>query len=109
MELVIEYIHVTTGRDHPGWLSDSLFRMWRERHGFWHTVTYKGWRSTLVDTGLPFTNGQRGTAALQRHFLLTTDARAAIMKTRLELAQVLWDSATISNQMSEAVHPGKKI
>ena len=42
MELLIEYIHVTTGRQHPGWLSDSLFRMWRERHGFWHTVTYMG-------------------------------------------------------------------
>ena len=68
MELLIEYIHIT-GRTHPGW----LFRMWRERHGFWHTVTYQGWRSTLVDTGPPFTNEQCGTAALQRHFLLPTD------------------------------------
>ena len=33
MELAIEYIHVTTGRQHPGWISNSLFRMWRERHG----------------------------------------------------------------------------
>ena len=78
--LLIEYIRDTTEREHHGWLSDSLFRMWRERHGFWGTVTYKDWRSTLVDTGVPFTNGPHGTAALQRHFLLTTDARAATMK-----------------------------
>ena len=111
MEVLIKYIHDTTGREHPGWLSDSLFRMWRERHGFWFwgTVTYKDWRSTLVDEGLPFTNGPHGTAALQRHFLLTTDARAATIKKRLELAQVRWNSASISEQMSETVHPGKKI
>ena len=50
MELLVEYIYATTGRDHPGWLSDSLFRMWRELHGFWGTVTYKGWRSTRWST-----------------------------------------------------------
>ena len=109
MELLIECIHVTTGRAHPGWISDSLFRIWRERHGFWHTVTYKGWRSTLVDTGLPFVSEQRGTAALQRHFLLTTEKRAAIMKQRLELAKILWDSTTIGTQRIGEGLPCKEV
>ena len=46
---------------------------------------------------------------MQRHFLLTTDARAATMNKRLEMAQVLWDSASISEQLSEAVRPNKKV
>ena len=54
MNLFIEYILDTTGQIHPGWISDSLFRMWREHHGFWRTVTYNDWRNTLIDTGLPF-------------------------------------------------------
>ena len=52
MNLLIEHIHDTTGQEHPGWISDSLFRMWREHHGFWRTVTYNDWRNTLIDTGL---------------------------------------------------------
>ena len=31
MNLLIEHIHDTTGQEHPGWISDSLFRMWREQ------------------------------------------------------------------------------
>ena len=75
----------------------------------WQTVTYQGWLSTLVDTGLPFVSEQRGTAALQRHLLLTTEKRAAIMKQRLKLAKILWDSATIGTQRTGDGVPRKKI
>ena len=88
-------------------------------HGFWHTVTYKGWRKTLDwstpahpghgDTGLPFVSEQRGTAALQHHFLLATEKRAAIMKQRLELAKILWDSTTIGTQRTGEGFPCKKV
>ena len=90
MELLIEYIHVTTGREHLGWISNSLFRMWRERHGFWHTVTYQGWRNTLVDTGLQFVSEQRGTAALQRHLLFANSRRCFMIAALFSVAKRRW-------------------
>ena len=72
MTLFKEYILDTTGLTHPGWISDSLFRMWKEHRGVWRhtvgpteqgrtvTVTYGEWRDALTDTGLPFTDGHRG-------------------------------------------------
>ena len=108
-ELLIEYIHDTTGQEHPGWISDSLFRMWREHHGFWGEVTYNDWRNRMTGSGMPFTNGPHGTAALQRHFLLTTDARAATMKERLEQAKHEWNSASISKPPSGVGRPSKKV
>ena len=98
MELFPQYVLDTTGISHPGFVSASLFRMWRENRGVWrHTgcgsaasppaVTYEGWRHDMVVAGVPLTNEHMGTAALQRHFLLTTDARAEVMRQRLAAAR----------------------
>ena len=118
MSLFQEYVLITTGLTHPGWASDSHFRMWREHRGVWShtvgpveqrrtvTVTYGEWRGTLAATGLPFTKGHRGTAALQRHLLLTTDARAKVMRERL--AEVRGDSTSAGEHIGGAVRASKK-
>ena len=118
MSLFQEYVLITTGLTHPGWASDSLFRMWREHRGVWShtvgpveqrrtvTVTYGEWRGTLADTGLPFTKGHRGTAALQRHLLLTTDARAEVMRERL--AEVRGDSASAGETWAAQSAPARR-
>jgi hypothetical protein len=119
MGLFQEHVLITTGLTHPGWASDSLFRMWREHRGVWShtvgpveqrrtvTVTYGEWRGTLAATGLPFTKGHRGTAALQRHLLLTTDARAEVMRERLAEAQD--KSAGDIGDMGSAARANKRI
>ena len=125
MSLFKEYTLIKTGLTHPGWISNSLFRMWREHRGVWRfrvaqqgassgqlewrtvTVTYEEWRGTLADTGLPFTNGRCGTAALQRHLLLTTDERAKVTSERL--AAVQGDSASAGEHSGGAVRASKKI
>ena len=118
-ELSAEHIFDTTGLTHPGWVSTSLFRMWRKHRGVWHhtmgptdqwrTVTHAGCRHALVATGMPYMDEHRGTAALQRHFLLTSDARAAVMSERLETAREGSGSAGASEEKSDTGHASKKV
>jgi hypothetical protein len=82
-ELLIEYMYEITGRQHPGWFSDSLFRMWRDLRGTWGGVRYQDWCMKMATIGIPRTSEYEGTAALQRHFLKDSDERTVLMKQRL--------------------------
>ena len=46
-ELLIKYDQ--TRQRHPGWISGSVFRMWREIHGSWSGVNYQDWRIGMTD------------------------------------------------------------